>query len=70
MARVGAEGEALVVDGGAVSGIVRTVDEQQADLLIVGTHGRTGLPRILLGSVAEQLVRLASCSVLVVRQSN
>lgn len=70
MARVGAQGEAIVVDGAAVSGVVRTVDEQQADLLVVGTHGRTGLPRILLGSVAEQLVRLASCSVLVVRQGH
>lgn len=70
MARVGAEGEPLVVDGGAVSGIIRTADELQADLLVVGTHGRTGLPRILLGSVAEQLVRLASCSVLVARQSH
>jgi nucleotide-binding universal stress UspA family protein len=69
MAGLGAEGEPLVVDGSAVSGIVRAVDEQQADLLVVGTHGRTGLPRILLGSVAEQLVRLAPCSVLVARQA-
>lgn len=38
-----------------------------ADLVIVGSHGRTGLRRILLGSVAERVVRLAKCPVLVVR---
>ena len=38
-----------------------------ADLVIVGSHGRTGLRRILLGSVAERVVRLAKCAVLVVR---
>ncbi len=38
-----------------------------ADLVVVGSHGRTGLRRILLGSVAERVVRLAKCPVLVVR---
>lgn len=38
-----------------------------ADLIIVGTHGRKGISRFLLGSVAEKVVQLASCSVLVVR---
>lgn len=38
-----------------------------ADLVIVGSHGRTGLRRMLLGSVAERVVRLAPCAVLVVR---
>jgi nucleotide-binding universal stress UspA family protein len=37
------------------------------DLIVIGTHGRTGLARILLGSVAEQVIRHAPCSVLVVR---
>jgi nucleotide-binding universal stress UspA family protein len=37
------------------------------DLIVLGTHGRRGLSRALLGSVAEQLVRLAPCNVLVVR---
>ena len=41
--------------------------DTKADLLVVGTHGRTGLKRAVLGSVAEQLVRTASCPVLVVR---
>jgi universal stress protein E len=69
MRRFGAEGEALVLDGGAVASVVRAVEEQKADLLVVGSHGRTGLARLLLGSVAEKLVRLADCSVLVVRKA-
>jgi universal stress protein A len=40
------------------------------DLIIMGTHGRTGLLHVLLGSVAEKVVRLAPCSVLVVRQAD
>ena len=39
----------------------------RAGLLIVGTHGRTGVARVLLGSVAERLVRHAPCPVLVIR---
>lgn len=69
MARFGAEGEPLVVDGEAVASLVRAVEEQRPDLLVVGTRGRTGISRLLLGSVAEKLVRLADCSVLVVRQT-
>jgi len=41
----------------------------KCDLLVVGTHGRTGLSRAFIGSVAERLVRHAPCSVLVVRGS-
>lgn len=39
----------------------------QADLLVIATHGRTGLARVLMGSVAEHVVRNAPCPVLVVR---
>jgi nucleotide-binding universal stress UspA family protein len=66
--RFGAEGEPLVLEGGAVAAVVRAVEERRADLLVIGTHGRAGISRLLLGSVAESLVRLADCSVLVVRQ--
>jgi nucleotide-binding universal stress UspA family protein len=41
--------------------------ERQVDLIVVGTHGRKGLPRALLGSVSEKIVRTAPCPVLVVR---
>ncbi len=70
LTRLGAEGEPLVLEGGAVAAVVRAVEDQRADLLVIGTHGRAGISRLLLGSVAESLVRLADCSVLVVRKSS
>lgn len=42
--------------------------EWQADLIVVGTHGRRGVDRLLVGSVAENLTRLAKTSLLLVRQ--
>jgi nucleotide-binding universal stress UspA family protein len=47
--------------------ILEVAAEEAADLLVVGTHGRTGLERALLGSVADRLVRQATCPVLTVR---
>jgi nucleotide-binding universal stress UspA family protein len=47
--------------------IARLAGEIDADLVVLGTHGRRGLTRLLLGSVAEGVVRLAPCPVLVVR---
>jgi len=47
--------------------IVRFASEMNADLIIMGTHGRTGLRHVLLGSVAEKVVRRAPCPVLTVR---
>jgi len=47
--------------------IVRFAREHQADLIVMGSHGRTGLEHLLIGSVAERVVRKAPCSVLVVR---
>ena len=47
--------------------IVRRAQEWHADVIAVGSHGRTGLRRLLLGSVADQIVRAASCAVLVAR---
>ena len=47
--------------------IARLAADLEADLLVIGTHGRRGMPRLLLGSVAEKLVRISPCSVLVVR---
>ena len=54
-------------EGAAASAIVETADEVGADLVIMSTHGRHGLPRALLGSVAEKVVRTAHCPVLTVR---
>jgi nucleotide-binding universal stress UspA family protein len=47
--------------------ITRKLEQQAFDLCVIGTHGRTGLKRIFLGSVAEKVVRHAPCSILVVR---
>lgn len=47
--------------------IVDLAEDVSADLIVVGTHGRTGIKRLLLGSVAEALIERAGCAVLVVR---
>jgi universal stress protein A len=50
--------------------ITRLAEEEKADLIVMGTHGRTGLKRLLMGSVAEAVVRRATCPVLTLRQSS
>ncbi len=55
------------VSGEAASEIVRFLERGAFDLAVMGTHGRTGIRRLVLGSVAERVVRHAPCSVLVVR---
>jgi universal stress protein A len=64
----GLEGDSVVVHGVPFHEIVETAKTQKMDLVIMGTHGRSGLQHILLGSVAEKVVRLAPCPVLVARQ--
>uniref|UniRef100_UPI003BEF3A4F universal stress protein n=1 Tax=Burkholderia arboris TaxID=488730 RepID=UPI003BEF3A4F len=46
--------------------IVRLADETEADLIVMGTHGRRGVQRLFLGSVAERVLRLATCPVLMI----
>jgi nucleotide-binding universal stress UspA family protein len=48
--------------------IIDHADTNQVDLIVMGTHGHTGLQRMLLGSVAEKVVRLATCAVMVTRE--
>lgn len=48
--------------------IVALAEKVDADLIVVATHGRTGIKRLLLGSVAEKIVRAAGCDVLVCRE--
>ncbi len=59
--------ETLVVEGDAVTEIQRAAEAARADLVIVGSHGRRGLRRLCMGSVAETLVRSSAVPVLVVR---
>jgi nucleotide-binding universal stress UspA family protein len=56
----------LVVQGIPHREIVRMADELGVDLIVMGTHGRSGLPRLLLGSVAERVVRTATAPVITV----
>ena len=52
-----------------IAAILRVAEEVDADLIVMGTHGRTGIERLLMGSIAEQIVRKAGCSVLTVKSS-
>lgn len=63
----GLEVEDLIVRGEAAAEIVRVAKEKQVDLIVISSHGRTGLGRILFGSTAEEVVRHAPCPVLVVK---
>lgn len=56
-----------LIDAAPASAICEVAQEIGADLILVGTHGRTGMRRALLGSVAETVVRDAACPVLVMR---
>ena len=51
----------------AADAIVAYAEKSKADVIVIGTHGRGGLPRLFMGSVAERVVRLAPCPVLTVR---
>jgi nucleotide-binding universal stress UspA family protein len=59
--------ERLVVTGIPHEEITKFAEENKIDLVVLGTHGRRGLDRMLFGSTAEQVVRNASCPVLSVR---
>ena len=66
----GVTAEFLVWDGDAGSSIAAAADAEHADLVVVGTRGRSGAERMLLGSVSDHVVRHAACPVLVVRPSS
>lgn len=59
--------ERFLLEGDPPAEILRLAEDTQCDLIVLGTHGWTGLSRLLMGSVAEQVVRRASCPVLTVR---
>ena len=67
---VGLQGDYLVVHGVPFQCILDAAEEQNIDLIIMGTHGRTGLKHVLLGSVAEKVIRMATCPVLVTRSQH
>lgn len=59
--------ERKLVEGDVPYEIIRLAEELGSDLIVMGTHGRTGLGRLLMGSVAEQVVRKATCPVLTLK---
>ncbi|MET0389184.1 MAG: universal stress protein [Polyangiales bacterium] len=61
--------EGLFYLGEAAANILQAVHDVNADLIIVGTHGRSGLKRVLEGSVAEYVTRRATCPVLAIRHT-
>jgi len=61
------EVETIVVNGVPFNEIINAATEINVDLIVIGTHGRTGLSHVMLGSVAEKVVRKATCPVLTVR---
>jgi hypothetical protein len=58
---------AFVMTGRPADTIIETAKEKNADLIVVGSHGRTGLDKLLMGSVAERVIVLSPCAVLVVK---
>ena len=62
------EHESHLLVGNPADEILRFADEQGVDLIVLGTHGRTGTARLLTGSVAEAVIRKSPCPVLTIRQ--
>jgi len=67
LAGLGPKVSGRVVDGDPREVLVATAGAERADLLVVGNRGRTGITRLLLGSVASHVAAHAPCSVLIVR---
>ena len=53
--------------GSPATGILEMAKRENAELIVMGSHGRTGITRLLMGSIAEEVVRKAECPVLVVK---
>jgi nucleotide-binding universal stress UspA family protein len=67
LAKDGVTATPFVRVGNPIDEINRFIDEEKVSLVVLGTHGRTGLAHLLVGSVAERVVRTATCPVLTVR---
>jgi nucleotide-binding universal stress UspA family protein len=63
----GVKAEGLVIEGRPYEAIVEIAREKRVDLIVMGSHGRTGLERLLMGSVTERVVGNADCSVLIIK---
>lgn len=59
--------QSLLLKGSAHDQIVKAAKARKADMIIIGTHGRTGLSKLFMGSVAGKVISLATCPVMTVR---
>jgi hypothetical protein len=60
--------QAFVMSGKPSDAIIQTAKEKNSDLIVLGSHGKTGIERLLMGSVAERVIVLTACAVLVVKE--
>ncbi len=67
--KAGLAASAVVVEGWPPEQIAKVAKRRHAHLIVMGTHGRAGIRKILLGSVAERVIAMAPCPVLTVRRS-
>ena len=61
--------EAIIAHGHPATRIVEIADQRDVDLIVISTHGRSGLAHLLMGSTAESVLRRASCPVMTIRQN-
>jgi nucleotide-binding universal stress UspA family protein len=65
----GIKTDALIMGGKPSEAIIQTAKDKQADLIVLGSHGKTGVEKLLVGSVAERVIVLSPCPVLVVKKN-
>ena len=65
--KAGVDAQAFVMSGKPADAIIEIAKDKSADLIVVGSHGRTGLDRLLMGSVTERVIVISSCAVLAVK---
>ena len=65
--KAGVDAQAFVMSGKPADAIIEIAKDKSADLIVVGSHGRTGLDRLLMGSVTERVIVMSSCAVLAVK---
>ena len=67
--QAGVKADGLIMGGKPSEAIIQTAKDKQADLIVLGSHGKTGVEKLLMGSVAERVIVLSSCPVLVVKST-
>jgi nucleotide-binding universal stress UspA family protein len=65
--KAGVRARGLVLEGSTHEQILKAAKRERSDLIVMGTHGRTGLTKLLIGSVASRVIAMAPCPVITVR---